>query len=78
MSERILMVCIDRNTDVAIAGDVVLNALTSDDRVVKLDNWYSDERTGPHVGEYECIGKSVEEVRCLVHQRDVGLIRSWV
>jgi hypothetical protein len=77
MCERIVAVGIGMNKDSKLSGDTVLTAVLSDDTVVVLDNWYSDERRKPHVAEYECIGKAVEEVKAIVHERDVKMINNW-
>ncbi len=77
MSELIVAVGIGMNKDSKLSGDTVFTAVLSDDTVVVLDRWYSDERTKPHVMEHECIGKSVDEVVKLVHERDVKMINDW-
>ncbi len=77
MSERIVAVGIGMNKDSNLSGDTVLTAVLTDDTVVVLDNWYSDERHKAHVAEHECIGKAVEEVKAIVHERDVKMINNW-
>jgi len=77
MSVRIVAVGIGMNKDDKLSGDTVLTGVLTDDTVVVLDNWYSDERHKPHVEEHECIGKAVEEVEKLVHERDVKMINNW-
>lgn len=77
MSELIVAVGICMNKDSKIHGDTVFTGVLSDDTVVVLDNWYSDERQRPHVTEQECLGKSVDVVKKLVHERDVKMIKEW-